>query len=132
MPQLRGCPTRGRRPWSLAARGLAAAAALLIAGNPAATQTLPEALAYAYQNNPQLQAQRAALRATDEEVPQALSNWRPTVNLSSQAGFNRSALTTSNSLSGEPRTAYGNFYNRSVQLQAAQPVYRGGRTEAQT
>jgi outer membrane protein len=46
---------------------------------PASAQTLTEAFAYAYNNNPQLLAQRALLRATDEQVPQALSNWRPTV-----------------------------------------------------
>ena len=34
--------------------------------------TLPWALVQAYQNNPQLNAQRAAVRATDESVPQAL------------------------------------------------------------
>ena len=134
MPQPRGCPKRGWRPWSLAVPGVAAAAALalLIAGSTAAAQTLTEALAYAYRNNPQLLAQRAALRATDEEVPQALSGWRPTVNLNTQAGFNRSGVTTRGLATGEPRTVYGSFINRSVQLQATQPIYRGGRTEAAT
>ena len=42
---------------------------------------------------PQLLAQRASLRATDEEVPIALSGWRPTVNVTSQTGFNRAGLT---------------------------------------
>ena len=35
------------------------------------------ALIQAYQNNPQLDAQRAATRATDENVPTALSGYRP-------------------------------------------------------
>jgi outer membrane protein len=113
-------------------RGLGAAAVLLVAGSPALAQTLTEALAYAYQNNPQLLAQRAALRATDEEVPQALSNWRPTVNLTAQAGFNRSAVTANDTLTGTPSTEYRSFISRSVQLQAVQPIYRGGRTEAAT
>jgi outer membrane protein len=39
-------------------------------------QSLTEALAEAYRTNPQLLAQRALLRATDEMVPQALANWR--------------------------------------------------------
>src|SRR4051812_48792028 len=118
MPQLRGCPTRGRRPWSLAARGLAAAAALLITGNTAATQTLTEALAYAYRSNPQLLAQRAALRATDEEVPQALSGWRPIVTLSAQTGYNRAVQTTNSVLTGNPISQYNSFVNRSALLQA--------------
>jgi outer membrane protein len=33
----------------------------------------------AYQNNPQLNAQRASVRATDENVSQALSGYRPKV-----------------------------------------------------
>ena len=35
--------------------------------------TLPGALIQAYVNNPQLNSQRAVVRATDEGVPQALS-----------------------------------------------------------
>ena len=44
-------------------------------------QTLNEALAAAYANSPVLRAERAGLRATDEQVPQALSNWRPTIDV---------------------------------------------------
>ena len=42
-------------------------------------QTLPDTLVRVYQNNPQLNAERARLRATDENVPQALSGYRPQV-----------------------------------------------------
>jgi TolC family type I secretion outer membrane protein len=108
------------------------AAALLITGSTASAQTLTEALAYAYQNNPQLLAQRASLRATDEEVPVALSGWRPTVNITSQAGWNRSGLTASNVPGGNPVSTYQSFASRQVLLQANQPIYRGGRTEAAT
>jgi TolC family type I secretion outer membrane protein len=131
MPQPRGGPTRARRPWGLAARSVAAAAALLLAGAPATAQTLTEALAYAYRNNPQLLAQRAALRATDEEVPQALSGWRPIVNLTGQVGTNHSAVAPTDPDSTARNTS-GSFISRSVQLQARQPIYQGGRTEAAT
>src|SRR5215831_16051766 len=60
----------------------------------ASAQTLTEAFAYAYNNNPQILAQRALLRATDEQVPQALSNWRPTVNLTGTAGFERAGIAS--------------------------------------
>ena len=40
---------------------------------------MESALVQAYQNNPQLNAQRAATRATDENVPTALSGYRPRV-----------------------------------------------------
>jgi outer membrane protein len=48
--------------------------------------TLPLSLTLAYQNNPTLNAQRAAVRATDETVPQALSGYRPRVSLTASAG----------------------------------------------
>ena len=43
--------------------------------------TLNQALGLAYENNPQLNAQRAALRAIDEDVAKALGGWRPTVTM---------------------------------------------------
>ena len=49
-------------------------------------ETLQEALAAAYSNNPDLLAARATLRSVDEMVPQALSNWRPTLDYSASAG----------------------------------------------
>jgi opacity protein-like surface antigen len=44
---------------------------------PALAETLPEALVRTYQNNPQLNAERARQRGTDEGVPQALAGYRP-------------------------------------------------------
>ncbi len=41
--------------------------------------TLNGALINAYQNNPQLNSQRAVTRETDEQVPQALSGYKPTI-----------------------------------------------------
>src|ERR687897_1554289 len=52
----------------------------------ATVNTLEGALIQAYQNNPQLNAQRASVRATDETVPQALSGYRPRISLSASAG----------------------------------------------
>src|SRR5215471_7346516 len=57
-------------------------------------QTLTQALAEAYNNNPQLLAQRALLRATDEQVPQALSFWRPQVTFKGQVGMATSSIET--------------------------------------
>ena len=50
-------------------------------------QTLPDALVRAYQNNPQLNAERARQRATDENVPQALAGYRPQISLGLSAGL---------------------------------------------
>ena len=40
------------------------------------TRTLQDALAMAYSTNPTLAAERANVRATDENVPAALAGWR--------------------------------------------------------
>jgi outer membrane protein TolC len=73
----------GKRAGSTLA--LVAIAAMLPCAQPRA-DTLPLSLTLAYQNNPVLNAQRAAVRATDETVPQALSGYRPRVNLTASAG----------------------------------------------
>lgn len=53
---------------------------------PAMADTIEAALVRAYQNNPQLNAQRASVRSTDENVPQALSGYRPRVAVTASAG----------------------------------------------
>src|SRR6201995_840758 len=68
----------------------AAASVLLLAcmgPGPALADTIEAALVRAYQNNPQLNAQRALARATDEGVPQALSGYRPKVAVTASAGY---------------------------------------------
>lgn len=102
----------------------------LIAPLAAQAQTIEETLAATYRTNPQLLADRARLRALDEGVPQALSNWRPTVTLSAEAGKGRDRLRTD--LDG---TTIKNDQSRSPQvatLSVRQPLYRGGRTLAET
>src|SRR5215510_15321907 len=54
---------------------------------PASAESLPEALAKAYQTNPALNADRARQRATDENVPQALAGYRPQIVASLSAGM---------------------------------------------
>lgn len=51
-----------------------------------AAETIETALAKAYQNNPQLNAQRAIVRETDEGVPEALSGYRPTISANASVG----------------------------------------------
>ena len=57
------------------------------AASAARSESLPEALAKAYQSNPQLNAERARQRATDENVPQALAGYRPQIVASLSAGL---------------------------------------------
>lgn len=127
MPQPRGCQKRGRRLPRLSPRPILVAAVLVSATAPGSAQTLTEAFAYAYNNNPQLLAQRALLRSTDEQVPQALSNWRPTVTFNASGGFTRAGVST-----GIGPTQFSSFPTRNMSVQVTEPLYRGGRTEAQT
>jgi outer membrane protein len=68
---LAGLPTSG------ASAAEVGAEARVLAG--VGSTTIETALGLAYVNNPQLNAQRAATRATDENVPTALSGYRPRV-----------------------------------------------------
>lgn len=96
--------------------------------SPAAAQTLQQALAQAYNSNPVLLAARAQLRAVDEQVPQALAGWRPTIVVTGAAGTADVRQWNSNT---QVRTQL-NRDPTSVQATVTQPIFRGGRTTAQT
>ncbi|CAA2144360.1 MULTISPECIES: TolC family outer membrane protein [Methylobacterium] len=66
------------------------AALTLAAASPAVAETLDSALARAYGANPALNASRAGLRATDENVAQAKAGYRPTVSLDADIGLTQS------------------------------------------
>lgn len=94
---------------------------------PAGAQSMSDALTKAYLTNPTLLSERAKLRATDENVPQALSGWRPTVSLSYDAGrgqFYSNATTTS--------TRTTTRSTRSGTVTITENLYKGGRTVAAT
>ena len=60
---------------------------IALAAPAAFAEGLPDALVKAYQTNPQLNAERARQRATDENVPQALAGYRPQLVASLSAGL---------------------------------------------
>src|SRR5579863_89332 len=70
--------------------------AVQLGGMPsgADADTIQSALLQAYQNNPSLNAQRASLRATDENVPQALSGYRPRLSIVANGGYNYTSVLT--------------------------------------
>jgi outer membrane protein len=116
----------------------ASAVVLLLAQigpTPALADTIEAALVRAYQNNPQLNAQRAQVRSTDENVPQALSGYRPKVSLTASAGYQYSdSLTTSG---GSPtqivRTeTHGTNPPRSVGATVTQTLFNGQQTANRT
>ena len=123
--------TRRRRHSSIGTIALGVLSGALFAGalafsQGAAAQTLEDALVYAYQNNPALQAQRARLRAVDEEVPAALAGWRPTVEIAGDIGASYSRTDGMVPNAGSHTTA-----PHGVGLTATAPLYQGGRVSAQ-
>jgi outer membrane protein len=79
-------PCRVGCGWPRAAR-VGLLVALVMGSSPASAETLQEALANAYLINPVLNAERARLRATDEQVALAKSGLRPTISASGDTAF---------------------------------------------
>jgi outer membrane protein len=99
----------------------------------ASAETLESALARAYSGNPNLDAQRAAVRATDENVPIALSGFRPNIGLSASAGANYATGEAGSILSaGNTGTYRQGLFPRSVGLQVSQNLFNGFRTANST
>lgn len=105
--------------------GVFAVALLAWTGAPgaAAADTISKALAQAYANSPDLNAQRANTRAVDEGVPKATAGWRPTATYSQSAGFE-------NTYESAPGVNRGqiNAYPTTEQLSITQNLYNGNRT----
>ncbi|WP_425326465.1 TolC family outer membrane protein [Sphingomonas oligophenolica] len=98
-------------------RRLFVGAAMLAYASVAQAETLQEALLKAYQSNPTITAQRAAQRATDENVPIARSQGLPGV--SANGGVTDNLVQANNSFFSPSR-----FGNASVNV--ALPIYSGG------
>ena len=93
----------------------------------ASGETLTDALVDAYTSNPQILAERANLRATDEGVPQALSGWRPTVTFTGSIGAQHLDNSPTTPIAPNSKTV-----PKIVDLNINQPLYSGGRTVALT
>ena len=105
---------------------------LLVAS--AGAETLESALIQAYQNNPTLNSQRAAVRAIDENVPQALSGYRPRVTVTASGGeqsistVTKVTTTTPNSYS----TQSGYNSPATTGVTATQTLFNGFQTANKT
>jgi outer membrane protein len=116
----------------------AAASALLLAfvGTvPALADTIEAALVRAYQNNPQLNAQRAQVRFTDENVPQALSGYRPRVAVTASAGYQYTDTLSTQGGNADTlvRTGiHGANAPRSVGATVSQTLFNGQQTANRT
>jgi outer membrane protein len=127
-----------RRTTATAALALSYFALACLAAPAALGETLTGALARAYEANPTINAQRAAQRATDENVPRALSQLRPKVQSDAFLGVERrrsaqKSFEIDNGNYLEPNRV-DSFQNtrglpRAASLSVEQPLFDGFRAK---
>src|ERR1700746_521633 len=93
---------------------------------PALADTIQGALVQAYQGNPQLNAQRAQVRSTDEAVPQALSGYRPKVSIAASGGYQYTDETLAGTRIHQAAPP------SSAALNVTQNLYNGNQTANKT
>ena len=113
---------------------------VLGAAAPASAETLADAIALAYENNPTLQAQRATQRALDEAYVQARASWRPTLSFSGAWSYSETATPrlVAQALGSFDRNGDGIVDGAGRQdaaltrggLTFTQPLWTGGRVAA--
>jgi outer membrane protein len=109
---------------------------LLAMAAKGSAETMSGALARAYLGNPELNQQRAGLRATDETLPQASAGWRPTATATGQYGYNYLDFRSSGaaSIGGATVTSQSGFRLRrgtdpgTMGVTVTQNIFNGGRT----
>jgi Outer membrane efflux protein len=136
--QGRGCRMNARKPESRHRASAATPIVLVLLSalfpRAATADTIEQVLAYAYQNNPQLNAQRANQRAVDENVPQALSGYRPKVAATISGGAQYTDSTATNTFLGvttqtQTKTTQ---YPYTLGATATQTLYNGNQTANKT
>ena len=113
--------------------GVSAVLALALAGGwsaAAQAQTMDAALARAYSGNPTLNSQRASVRATDENVPQARAGYRPRITASADIG---ASVLDSAIPAGAASSAFHNDVKtrlapRGAGVQISQNIFDSGKT----
>ena len=104
---------------------------LTVFGRPASAETIEQALADAYLINPVLNAERARLRATDEQVALAKSGLRPFISGSADTAFqhtdNDVSLPNKNAPGINQAFAFpkGTSNPRGWSVQLTQPLFEG-------
>ncbi|MGA2795311.1 MAG: TolC family outer membrane protein [Roseiarcus sp.] len=104
------------------ARGVAFAAAVaatLLGAGALRAETIGGALVKAYFNNPDINQQRAAVRASDEELPKASAGYRPTVSAQGDASIQQTdaylpPLAGGTSLTFSKPRGYGLTVNQTL------------------
>lgn len=100
---------------------LCAALAAAVPTGAAHADNLRDALISAYQSNPGLDAERARLRATDEDVPRAKSGYRPSIT-------GEASIASEDSTSRPGSASDGHTRPTNWEVSVRQPVFDGFRT----
>lgn len=92
-------------------------------------ETLPNALVAAYMTNPTLNAERAKLRAIDEEASQARSNFRPSLSGTLDSGYRKTVPKLKGGGGGSGGfNAGGTHHPKGYSVTVNQTLFRGLRT----
>jgi TolC family type I secretion outer membrane protein len=117
--------TPKRRSTAGVALGLAVAAG---SSGAAQAESLADAIALAYQTNPQILAQRAELKAVNERYIQARGAMGPSLALSAQTSQNTSTVYAPKSLfNPSTQTHYGWYSSTGVRVNFTQPLNSSGQ-----
>lgn len=84
-------------------------------------ESITQALISAYENSPKINAERARLRAADEELARAQAGYRPIIEGAAEA-------TAVHSDSEPPSSGNGDLFTRNYSLTLSQPIFDGFQT----
>lgn len=104
---------------------MSALACSFILSAPLRAETISDALARAYSTSPDLNQQRAATRAIDENLPKSLAGYRPTVTATANSGWQH----TRTSGPGSTKQNYEkDAFPRGPGITVTETLYNGWRT----
>ncbi len=103
-----------------AAAAVAMTATMGVGSGPALAETLRQALSSAYKYNPQLDAQRAQLRANDEDIARANAGYRPKINATADVAFQNTNVRPDS-------VSEGVTHPKGYDVTLNQPIFQGFR-----
>jgi len=124
----RPAPRSGRLGGALRIALFAAASVAMIGAGAGRAETVSSALIKAYLTNPDINTQRAAVRAADEGVPKANAGYLPTVSAQGNMGIERAdtgLIGPGNSVVG---SSTDTLFPRGYGVTATETVFNGNKT----
>jgi outer membrane protein len=135
------CSHALRQPVLMSATALSIVMASPLFVSAGRAETMSGALARAYAGNPDLNQQRAGVRATDENLPRASALGRPTLNAAGQYGYNYLDFSAAGAVFGGSSNSASPLFPTSsshlvsgtdtgtLGVSATQNIFNGNRTQ---